>query len=159
MDMARQVDNNNDNNNDDDKNHDKNGKNDNGEGGKGVMVRKTRQDLTGTGEELSRIDRRINRLQSLLDDLQEKKERIESGRPPAEEHPMHVHVRHLADVAGISDDDLVFRTRRNGEKEASGFTKQGVIELAGFVYGLQHRLEYGEKPSDISEDRDKTGEG
>lgn len=152
MDMVRQVDNNEDE--DNDKNHDNHDKNDDG---KGVMVRKTGQDLTGTGAELSRIDRRINRLQNLLEDLKEKKERIESGRPPAEEHPMHVHVRHLADVAGISDDDLVFRTRRNGEKEASGFTKQGVIELAGFVYRLQHRLEYGEEPSDMSEDRGDVG--
>ena len=88
-----------------------------------------------------KLDERITQVEQLLHDLKDRKEELESGEPPADHHPMAEHVKYTVREAGISEDNIVFRTRRNGEKEASGLTKAGFVELNRFI--AEHSEEKG----------------
>lgn len=80
-----------------------------------------------------RLDERIEQVEQLLHDLKDRKEELENGKPPAEHHPMAEHVNYAVRETGVSEDNIVYRTRRNGEKEASGLTKAGFVELNRFI--------------------------
>lgn len=90
------------------------------------------------------LEKRIDNIRDLLSRLKAEKEKLEREEPPADGKEMEAHIMDVSGRVGLSDDDIIYRTRKkSGErvKVPTGFTKQGVIEINNALYRAQQRIE------------------
>jgi len=90
------------------------------------------------------LEDRIEKVESLLQRLEQERKQLEENNPPKPERPMKEHVTDLAERAGLDSEDIIVRTRQTSsgpKKRPSGFNKDGVIKINYYMAELEKELE------------------
>ena len=93
---------------------------------------------------IENMDRRIEKVQNLLQQLKQERKELEEGSPPKPERPMEEHITDVAERLNLTEDDLITRTRKtaDGEKKRlSGFNKDGVVKINYKLVEMQQIIE------------------
>jgi len=86
------------------------------------------------------LDQRIEKVENLLNELKQEKQKREEGMPPTKNAPMKDHIMDLAKRVGLEKQDVIIRTRETSEgskKMPSGFNKEGIVKINEKLHELE----------------------